>query len=33
MLRPDRGIQRVYLHRAPIDIADKSTGLRLWSRG
>jgi len=32
MLRPDRGIERVYLHRAPIDMRKQIDGLSLLAR-
>jgi len=32
MLRPDRGIERVYLHRAPIDMRKQMDGLSLLSK-
>jgi len=32
MLRPDRGIERVYLHRAPVDMRKQMDGLSLLAR-
>lgn len=32
MLRPDRGIERVYLHRAPIDMRKQMDGLSLLAK-
>ena len=32
MLRPDRGIERVYLHRAPVDMRKQMDGLSLLVR-
>lgn len=32
MLRPDRGIERVYLHRAPVDMRKQIDGLALLAR-
>jgi hypothetical protein len=29
MLRPDRGIERVYLHRAPVDMRPQIDGLAI----
>ena len=32
MLRPDRGIERVYLHRAPVDMRKQIDGLAILAR-
>lgn len=32
MLRPDRGIERVYLHRAPVDMRKQIDGLAMLSK-
>jgi IS66 Orf2 like protein len=32
MLRPDRGIERVYLHRAPVDMRRQIDGLAILAR-
>lgn len=32
MLRPDRGIERVYLHRAPIDMRKQMDGLSIQAK-
>jgi len=32
MLRPDRGIERVYLHRAPVDMRKQSDGLAILAK-
>jgi hypothetical protein len=32
MLRPDRGIERVYLHRAPVDMRKQMDGLSLLAK-
>ncbi len=32
MLRPDRGIARVYLHRAPVDMRKQIDGLLLLAK-
>ncbi len=32
MLRPDRGIERVYLHRAPVDMRKQIDGLAILAK-
>jgi hypothetical protein len=32
MLRPDRGIERGYLHRAPVDMRKQSDGLAILAK-
>jgi len=32
MLRPDRSIERVYLHRAPVDMRKQMDGLALLAK-